>query len=413
MEFCRRDDGRPLPVAPFRRGVSPPARALAAEDFARLSRTLRQQWSGRPCAVIDLERLDHNLRCVRRHLRGLPVRLVVKSLPSIELLRYAATALDTQRLMVFHEPFLAQVQRALPGADILLGKPLPVAALRHFYRRTEGVDDRRIHWLVDSRERLQQYGQLARELGRRFSVCFEIDVGMHRGGLGSPAELAPLLDMIEGEPALEFCGFMGYDPHVAKAPPLIASRRAAAEKSKRRYRAFVQEYLQRYPGRSVDNLLLNGAGSLTYREHLRQSPVNEVSLGSCLLKPTDFDDPQLAELLPACHIAAPVLKCWQGLDLPYLRPLSRLFSHGRQSLFLYGGRWMAKPVHPRSMRPSGLFGLSSNQQLMTVRKREKLRTDDYVFFRPTQSEAVLLGFGDLVAERDGDIEALWPVLQQC
>ncbi len=37
--------------------------------------------------------------------------------------------------------------------------------------------------------------------------------------------------------------------------------------------------------------------------------------------------------------------------------------------------------------------------------------DDHVFLRPTQSEAVMLQFGDLVVVRGGRIVDSWPVLQ--
>jgi D-serine deaminase-like pyridoxal phosphate-dependent protein len=37
-----------------------------------------------------------------------------------------------------------------------------------------------------------------------------------------------------------------------------------------------------------------------------------------------------------------------------------------------------------------------------------LRPDDFVFFRPTQSEAVFLQFGDLLVYEDGRITERWP-----
>lgn len=37
-----------------------------------------------------------------------------------------------------------------------------------------------------------------------------------------------------------------------------------------------------------------------------------------------------------------------------------------------------------------------------------LKPDDYVFFRPTQSEPVLLQFGDLEVYEDGRIVDHWP-----
>ena len=42
----------------------------------------------------------------------------------------------------------------------------------------------------------------------------------------------------------------------------------------------------------------------------------------------------------------------------------------------------------------------------------KLTVDDYMFLRPTQSEHVMLQFGDLVVLKDGELIDQWPVFQQ-
>jgi D-serine deaminase-like pyridoxal phosphate-dependent protein len=42
----------------------------------------------------------------------------------------------------------------------------------------------------------------------------------------------------------------------------------------------------------------------------------------------------------------------------------------------------------------------------------ELGVDDYVFLRPTQSEAVMLQFGDLVVVRGGAVVDHWPVFRQ-
>jgi D-serine deaminase-like pyridoxal phosphate-dependent protein len=39
-----------------------------------------------------------------------------------------------------------------------------------------------------------------------------------------------------------------------------------------------------------------------------------------------------------------------------------------------------------------------------------LQADDYVFFRPRQSEAVLQQFGDIAVMEDGRITERWPVM---
>ena len=51
-----------------------------------------------------------------------------KSLPSLPLLQETMTESGSDRLMLFHQPFINQVAANVPDADILLGKPLPVTA---------------------------------------------------------------------------------------------------------------------------------------------------------------------------------------------------------------------------------------------------------------------------------------------
>jgi D-serine deaminase-like pyridoxal phosphate-dependent protein len=45
-------------------------------------------------------------------------------------------------------------------------------------------------------------------------------------------------------------------------------------------------------------------------------------------------------------------------------------------------------------------------------KNVQLEVDDYVFYRPTQSEAVLLEFGDLALVRGGEIVDFWPTFEE-
>ena len=82
----------------------------------------------------------------------------------------------------------------------------------------------------------------------------------------------------------------------------------------------------------------------------------------------------------------------------------------RRTFFIYGGKWMANFVSPPGLADNGLYGTSTNQAIVNGSAAVKLAVDDYVFLRPTQSEAVLLQFGDLAIVRGGRIEAWWPVL---
>ena len=62
---------------------------------------------------------------------------------------------------------------------------------------------------------------------------------------------------------------------------------------------------------------------------------------------------------------------------------------------------------PPGVAESGLYGHSSNQQVLVAPPSVNLRPDDFVFWRPRQSEAVLLQFGDLLVYDQGRITARW------
>jgi D-serine deaminase-like pyridoxal phosphate-dependent protein len=380
--------------------------------FAHLQQRLQAGALGQPQVVLDLARVDRNLDRLRRALGPRALRVAVKSLPCPALVERIIAQAGTRRLMVFDAAMLEQCLARWPDADVLLGKPLPAAAvMRVVDRWTAGEFAQRashVHFLVDTPQRIGQYAALAAAAGTRLGVCLELDVGMHRGGAGSPAEIDAVLAALDRAGVrLELRGFMGYDAHCAKAPwprqPHAAARAAA-----RAYAGLVAHARRSAPTVTATATLLDGSGSPTFTLLDPASPVNDVAVGSALVKPTDFDLPGLAEFEPAAWIAAPVLKDCKGVRLPFLERFERLTGRGRRTLFLYGGRWMARPAWPPGLAASRLYGASSNQQMMTVPLGAAVAVDDYVFLRPTQSEVVLGQFGFVTAlHANGRLE-YWP-----
>ncbi|MFZ5757177.1 MAG: alanine racemase [Pseudomonadota bacterium] len=395
--------------------------------FRSLNDLLRAQGPGRPVLVVDLDRLERNCARLQETAagHGKKLRIVAKSLPSLPMLQHVLARTGSNRLMSFHQPFLSALAAQAPASDLLLGKPMPVRAAETFYRRlgNQGGFDpsRQLQWLVDSHERLQQYAQLARSLGTKMQVNVEIDVGLHRGGLAVPEQLDPLLATMAADPDhLVFSGFMGYDAHVGKVPSILESRDTSLARANAVYRGFMARAQALRPALDTATLTLNGAGSPTFRLHDAQSPLNEISVGSALVKPSDFDLEPLADFEPAAFIATPVLKAMDGLRLPGSDLIGNTWAmwdrNRRRTFFIYGGKWMAHFVSPPGLADNTLYGSSSNQAIANASPAVELAVDDYVFLRPTQSEAVLLQFGDLVAVRGtgtpegARIEAWWPVL---
>lgn len=385
--------------------------------FSQLDALLKRDGPGRPLMLIDLDRLDHNVDEFAAAASGKTYRVVVKSLPSLPLLQHVMERAGTRALMVFGQSQLNAVAAAIPDADVLLGKPMPVAAAATFYRQhaASGFDPaRQLQWLIDSDARLEQYEHLARALGVKMRINVELDVGLHRGGLTDPEQLDALLARIDAAPAqLEFAGFMGYEPHIAG----VADRyeHPAVQQCLSIYRGFVERLQSRRPGIDLNALTLNGAGSHTLRLYKADALLNDLSAGSGVVKPADFDTAQLAMHEPAAFIATPILKRREGLAVPgdlwVGRVLEAWDPNRRRTYFVYGGYWKAVYVSPE--RAAEPLYHSSNQEMVTTSTRVDLAVDDYMFLRPTQSEAVLLEFGDLWvfsgAGGEPRFVAQWPV----
>ncbi|MBW2408517.1 MAG: hypothetical protein JRF72_01880, partial [Deltaproteobacteria bacterium] len=89
------------------------------EYFSKLNALLKKDGPGHPVIVLDLTRLDQNLQELNRNMADPDqFRLVVKSLPSIDLIRYIFEQTKTRKAMVFHRPFLNLVEQEFPETDV-------------------------------------------------------------------------------------------------------------------------------------------------------------------------------------------------------------------------------------------------------------------------------------------------------
>lgn len=388
--------------APFSRAA--PASGHDAY-FARLNTLLKANGPGRPVMLIDTDRMQHNIDAITTSVGSEKTyRVVVKSLPSVQLLDAVMRRARSRALMVFHQPFLNEVADSFPDTDVLLGKPMPVVAARTFFsqlRRGAFDPARQVQWLIDSVDRLRQYQALARELGVAMRINFEIDVGLYRGGLAEPAALAAALEIIDDDPRLEVAGLMGYEPHLTGLEAELSH--PAVQAVLGRYRGFVDTI--RESGIDPAKLTLNGAGSHTLKIYERDRLMNDLAAGSGVVMPTDFDTFHLTDHRPALFIATPILKRYRKNPVMAEPPANLA-----QVYYIYGGYWKARMVSPTNVGEP-LYE-STNQSPIGTTAEVDLDVDDYMFLRPTQSEFVMLQFGDLLTVTDGELGETWPVFHQ-
>lgn len=388
-----------------------------ADYFMQTQQALREAGLFKPTLVIDRQRLDHNIAKVKEHLpEGMAYRAVAKSLPSMALLDRVLKGTGSNRLMVFHQPFINETAKHFPNSDLLVGKPMPVGAAKLAYDQFKGGafnPSRQLQWLIDSVARLKQYAELAETVAsaeQPMQVNLEIDVGLHRGGFTDPAAIKTTLELIRDNPKLKFGGLMGYEPHIVKIPGFLGGAEGAMEDAFAAYnqaKSLVEEIIK--PSSATYNM----GGSQTFQLYDKAAPANELAMGSGLVMPTDFVMDSLADHQAAAFISTPVLKALNKTELPGLESMTSVFKwwdrNTAQTFYIYGGYWRAELESPPGLQKNGIWGHSSNQEMINGSTNVQLKQDDFVFFRPHQSESVFLEFGDIAVYDGGKIVDLWPV----
>jgi len=393
--------------------------------FTHLNQLLKEYERAIPCLIIDQHKLNKNISILKKDWPSdIQLRIVVKSLPCVELLEHIMHETDSNHLMVFHQPFLTDLASRLDHkADILLGKPMPIKTAIYFYNHLPqnkfNFDAfQQIQWLVDTNRRIEEYIQLAKTLQKVIRLNIEIDVGLHRGGYSTTDQLRSGLQLIEeNQEFVSFSGLMGYDAHVVKLPKAIRSVNKASKLSNQFYQDCKDLVRNEFPDLYAETLTFNGGGSPTVNIHKKNNtPINDLSIGSCLVKPTTFDIPSLSAYEAASFIATPVLKAFEGTTLPAMenmkRTLNLVSSKNRKSYFIYGGSWKADYYYPKGIQQNKIYGGSTNQTMVNGPLKDSLLPDDFIFLRPHQSEFVFLQFGEILCLKNNEIQK-WTLLNNC
>ena len=367
--------------------------------FAKLQKALGAAGLAEPVLLIDRRKLDENIKQLKHMLpRNMAYRIVAKSLPCAPLLAHIAKAAKTDRVMSFNREMSRQLLTALPRADQLLGKPLPVAAAADLFDALPAVKGKqaakRIQWLIDTPQRLKQYEALAKKLGLKLRINFEIDVGLHRGGLMPGDTLETALRFLAASEHLILAGYLGYEPHLTKIPTLDGWRSRAKKGAQKAYGQALQQGRAHFSAAHIETMVRNMAGSPTFGLYKNTELANELAAGSALVKPSDFDMPILKDFEAAAFIATPALKISDELAIAAWEYGENIVGRPQKGtgIFIHGGYWMADPIWPKGLKTSPLFGRSSNQEFLEGPKKTPLKVDDFVFLRPTQSEAIFLQF---------------------
>lgn len=389
--------------------------------FAQLNHALKKQRGGASAGIVDLDRLHSNMNLIQKKLgSSYKLRIVTKSLPSLDLLKYLMTKAQTNRLMVFSEPFLVEMLLNMncESLDILLGKPLPVDA---FARLTSYDGWNTISWLIDTKERLQQYLHYAQREHIQIKISLEIDVGLHRGGFEAIEDFNEAVRIIKANSEyLKLTGLMGYDGHIPYVPFYFNKERSTKKAFlivQRLYDQFVNELRKHYDIKTIHTMTFNSGGSHTYfyyPDYQNNTPVNDIAIGSAFLAPQQFADIIRQGHQPALFLSSPVLKKITPSKLPHVEILTTLINlwdpNLQVSYFMLDGGWPGELVSPLGLKKNywwdenklGYSNLLPNQSILSSSNETNVNVDDFVFYHPWEGDGMLC-FKKLVLYRQSGI----------
>ncbi|MDR2284133.1 MAG: D-TA family PLP-dependent enzyme [Sphingobacterium sp.] len=220
-----------------------------------------------PALLVYPERIKGNIQLIKGMVDGHCERLRphVKTNKMIEVCRM----MMEEGIEQFKCSTIAEAEMlALANAkDVLLAYQPVGPKLSRWGKLVQTYPNTEFSCVLDNAVALDKMGAYAAKEQTRFSVYFDIDLGMGRTGV-SRAALAGLCDHIDQYPLLTLKGVHGYDGHISN--PDVSIRKEEADES---YRLLNEAatYLEERYGKVMDKVI---GGSPSFTSHaLRQDVV--------------------------------------------------------------------------------------------------------------------------------------------
>jgi 3-hydroxy-D-aspartate aldolase len=228
-----------------------------------------------PVLVIELEALSRNIARMADFARaqGLQLRPHAKTHKSPEIAKrqMAAGAAGICCAKIGEAEVLADngVARGLLITSPVVSAPA-IERLMLLNRRTENL-----MCVVDNPLNVAALGAAARRSGRPLAVILDIDTGMHRTGVSSPAAALAVFEAIRAEPALRYLGvqfYCGADQHIGS---YAARRQMMQERA-----AIARSVIEALSEAGGEPELVTGGGTGTHRIDPALNLFTEMQAGS-------------------------------------------------------------------------------------------------------------------------------------
>jgi D-serine deaminase-like pyridoxal phosphate-dependent protein len=346
-----------------------------------------------PALLLDLDAFEHNVRTMAGRLRerGLQWRPHAKAFkcPAIAHALRRAGAIGVTVAKVSE----AEVMAAGGIEDILIAHlvvgPSKCARLAALQRQAD------VKATVDHPEQVGPLAQAARAAGTTIGLLVDVDLGMHRTGVGTVEQAVALARQVAGEPGLRLDGVMGYEGHtlmIADPDEKRQAIRAALDRLRAARAAMEREGL---PCRIVS---AGGTGSYQYTAD--EPGLTELQAGGGVFACRYYTE--------VCHVTGhrPAL----GLLATVVSrpaPDRAILDIGRKSVSDY-----RTPPVLVGHSDCPITGLSAEHATVTVRHGAELRLGERVLVTPGYSDFTFVLHDRVLAHRAGRVAASWAILSR-
>ena len=359
--------------------------ALLNEDRLSLLGRTRGQLPT-PVMLLDLEAVTRNIVLMAgRFSGGTRLRPHGKSHKCAELARRQIQAGAIGLTVATAWEAVAFANRGI--ADILIANE--VVGAEKLAHLAAAAREARITVAVDDADNARALADAAQKVGREFGVVIDVDVGLARCGIRTPAAALPLAQAVAKLPGLKLCGVMGYEGNFA-AELTAETKQQKAVAAMDRLFAVVETLTS--AGFPVD--IVSAGGTSTAGLTGKFPGLTEVQAGSYVLM-DNARRPIASEFQPALTVLATVVS-----------------RHGATVVLDAGRRTVGLEIAaPSIVGVNATLRRSGDEHLVfDLATESPLRVGDHVEVVPGYVPTTVNLHDAYLVMREGQVVEVWPVL---
>ncbi|MBP0725868.1 alanine racemase [Bacillus sp. RG28] len=369
-----------------------------------------------PCAYIDWNAFEQNVKSIASKSNGKKIRIATKSIRCIKVLKYILNSDKCFHGLMCFNPHEAVLLAENGFDDILMGYPTMdekgINSLIHQIKK-----GKLITFMVDSIEQINLLEQIGAKNDIIFSVCLDIDMsydvfGFHFGVRRSPLktikDIIPLLTFLLTKLNVKLDGLMGYEAQIAGVGDKVKSKlfsnlviRLLKKKSINEYIKRRKEIVRHIEKDGFKLRFINGGGTGSLHITSLEEKVSEVTVGSGFFSPTLFDHYLYFQYEPAIGFALPIVRT----------PKKHYYtctSGGFIASGSVGKEKLPTPFSPEKCKLLQVEGAGEVQTPIYYKGKEKLEIGDAILFRPSKSGEIAERFSFFYIIKDNKIIDQYP-----